>query len=171
MTEATSARSSVDVIVKRLASAPERATAVALPLRPEAWDTRVVGEWTRRDALAHLAASDLRAVARIRAALGEARPDELAAMDDVDAWNHAQVAARQEASVEALLTEYRANRRALVHLLQSIPPERFAGLTIRRGADVMALADYVSRIDRHDHEHIEQIGALPSSEEGEADAG
>lgn len=171
MTGATGARPSIDAILKRLASAPERATAAALPLRPEAWDARVAGEWTRRETLAHLATNDLRAMTRIHAALGEASAAELAALNDTDAWNREQVVSRRGASIEELLTEYRANRRALVRLLQSVPEERFGDLRIARGQDTMSLAEYVTRLDRHDDEHIQQIGAPPVSEEGEADAG
>jgi hypothetical protein len=44
-------------------------------------------------------------------------------------------------------------------------------LTIDRAGERVTLAEYVSRIDRHDDEHIAQIGAPPVSEEGEADGG
>ena len=148
MTDATETRPAIDALLKRLASAPERATGVALPLRPEAWNMRVAGEWTRRQTLAHLATNDVRSLLRIRAALGEARADELAD-NDTDAWNRAQVAARADASVETLLTEYRANRRALVRLLASIPPARIDQLAIDRAGQRVTLAEYVSRIDRH----------------------
>jgi hypothetical protein len=170
MTDATGTRPAIDALLKRLASAPERATGVALPLRPEAWDMPVAGEWTRRQMLAHLATNDLRAMLRIRAALGEANADELAAVKGTDAWNQAQVAAREGASIEALLTEYRANRRSLIRLLQSIPPERFGEIAVARAGAAMPLSEYLSRIDRHDDEHIAQIGAPPVDEEGEADA-
>ncbi|HXF51445.1 MAG TPA: maleylpyruvate isomerase N-terminal domain-containing protein [Dehalococcoidia bacterium] len=171
MTERIDTPPAVDAALKRLASAPERATGVALPLRPEAWDTPVAGEWTRRETLAHLASNDLRAMVRIRAALGEAGPEELAALADTDAWNREQVRSRAGASVEALLTEYRANRRALVRLLGSIPPEHFEELAVERAGERITLAEYVSRIDRHDDEHIAQIGAPPVGEKGDADAG
>lgn len=170
MTQRAGTSPSVDATLRRLASAPERATGVALPLRPEAWETLVPGGWTRRQALAHLASTDLRVMVRIRAALGEADPAELAAVSDTDAWNREQVRLRAEASVEALLTEYRANRRALVRLLQSVPPDRFDRPIDRHGQGI-SLAEYLSRIDRHDDEHIAQIGAPPVGEKGDTDAG
>lgn len=170
MTQRAGTSPFVEATLRRLASAPERATGVALPLRPEAWEMPVPGGWTRRQALAHLASNDLRVMVRIRAALGEADPAELAAVNDIDGWNREQVRLRAEASVEALLTEYRANRRELVRLLRSLPPDRF-DRPVERDGERIPLAEYLSRIDRHDDEHIEQIGAPPVSEKGETDAG
>lgn len=167
MTEATG--TGLDALLKRLASAPERATGIALPLRDEAWERPVEGGWTRRQTLAHLATNDLRAMVRIRAALGEASRSELDAVNDIDGWNQAHIEARRNVGVEALLSEYRTNRRALTRLLSSLPAARIPSLTVDRAGRPEPLSAYLTRIDRHDDEHLSQIASPGGHEEGERD--
>ena len=51
--------------------------------------------WTYHDVAAHVASNEVRLQTRLRSALGEASTEELAAVNDVEAWNEKTVGERR----------------------------------------------------------------------------
>ncbi len=146
-------------LLDRLTSAPARVRAVVANVDESGWRAPIAGDWTRWHVLAHLVTNDLRALTRVRVALGEATREELEAVNQTDVWNQRQVDARVGAAPDALLAEMESNRRELVRLLESIPEERRADFVIEGRTGPMSLADYLALVDGHDGEHIAELMA------------
>jgi hypothetical protein len=95
-----------------------------------AWDEVIHtgdGPWTRRQLLAHIAANDLRQLARIRVGAGVADDDARRTFEaqlETHAWNQARVDERAARTPAELIAEMRANREALIDLLESLTPEQ-----------------------------------------------
>jgi predicted RNase H-like HicB family nuclease/uncharacterized damage-inducible protein DinB len=117
----------------------------------------VVGGWTAKDLLAHIAAWDrweLREMMRMRA--GEA-PD-LSAVQDVDAYNAAVVAAWRERTLTEVLAELREARATWLVWLGALSEEEFFRHRPFEGEDWW-FSGCVEVQWRHDAEHAAQIAA------------
>lgn len=120
----------------------------------------VVGEWSVKDTLAHIAAWDQETRAVIYAFVTQDDPVfdyKISGKRGFAKWNAREVEKRRELSVAQILTEMEEARRELVDLVQglteeqlsrrAIPPWRYP-TTARRNLEIQA---------KHDQEHAEQI--------------
>jgi hypothetical protein len=151
-------------LLRELREGPLRVEAAALKVPADAWDEVIHtgdGAWTRRQLLAHMAANDLRQLVRIRIGAGIPEPgDDLAhaAELEVHDWNRARVSEREQLSIEALLAEMRANRAALVGLLESLTLEQRARPMPFRGQPT-PLAEMVPALLAHLDGHAAELTA------------
>ncbi|MDP2959417.1 MAG: maleylpyruvate isomerase N-terminal domain-containing protein [Longimicrobiales bacterium] len=127
----------------------------------DAWDEPgALPSWTHKDVLAHVAANDLRAHTRLRAALCQRDEAELAALRDVDAWNDRSVQERRERSVRELVDEMLALRHQTLRLLSRLREEHTAAtVTTTRGE--MPVPDYIHWVAVHEAEHAGHL--VPAS--------
>jgi uncharacterized damage-inducible protein DinB len=120
----------------------------------------VVGEWSVKDTLAHIAAWDEETRAVIHAFVTQENPVfdyKISGKRGFAKWNAQQVEKRRDLSVAQILAELEEARRELVELVQvlteeqlnrrAVPPWRYP-TTARRNLEIQA---------QHDREHAEQI--------------
>jgi uncharacterized damage-inducible protein DinB len=120
----------------------------------------VVGEWSVKDTLAHIAAWDQETRAVIRAFVTQEEPVfdyKISGKRGFAKWNAQQVEKRRDLSVAQILAEMEEARQELVELVQglteeqlsrrAVPPWRYP-TTARRNLEIQA---------GHDREHAEQI--------------
>jgi len=115
----------------------------------------VLGGWTIKDMLAHIAAWDrweLREMKRM--ANGEA-PD-LTAVRDVDGFNAAVVAAWRDRTLDEVLAELQGARAAWVAWLQTLPEEEFFRRRLFEGED-WSFPGCVEVQWKHDAGHAAQV--------------
>jgi uncharacterized damage-inducible protein DinB len=115
--------------------------------------------WSYKDALAHVAANDLRSQGRIRDVLGEGDESELAALNETDAWNQRRVDERRERSVRELVDELAANRYETLRLLSRLQPEHLAAIVTLGDGSAHTVVDYVAFIGEHESLHAGQFVA------------
>ena len=115
-------------LIAALTLAPDGVERAVRAVPANAWDEVIHtgdGAWTRRQLLSHMAANDLRQLIRVRIGAGVALPGDSeahAAELEVHDWNRARVAERGALSIDDLLAEMHANRRALIALLRGLTP-------------------------------------------------
>jgi len=114
------------------------------------------GGWTYHDVAAHVASNEVRLQTRLRSALGEASPEELAAVNDVEAWNEQTVRERRGRSVREVADEFQAGRFETMEVLS-----RFTGETleaeIQLAAGTVPAREFVTRFSRHTSAHAGQL--------------
>ncbi len=122
----------------------------------------VVGEWSVKDTLAHIAAWDKETRAVIHAFVTQEDPVfdyRISGKRGFAKWNAREVEKRRDLSVAQILAEMEEARRELVELVQrlteeqlsrrAVPPWRYP-TTARRNLEIQA---------KHDQEHTAQIVA------------
>jgi len=120
----------------------------------------VVGEWSVRDTLAHIAAWDKETRTAIHAFVTQEDPVfdyKISGQRGFARWNAREVEKRRDLSVAQILAEMEEARQELVELVQglteeqlsrrAVPPWRYP-TTARRNLEIQA---------QHDREHAEQI--------------
>ncbi|MGD1996287.1 MAG: type II toxin-antitoxin system HicB family antitoxin [Anaerolineae bacterium] len=115
------------------------------------------GGWTAKDLLAHIAAWD-RWESREMKRMSTGDPPQLAAVDDMDAFNAAVVADWRERSLGEVLTELTDARAALVTWLQRLPDEEFFRRRPFRDWD-WSFPNCMEIQAKHDAEHAAQIAS------------
>jgi len=121
----------------------------------------VVGEWSIKNLLAHLAAWDLVVAQALpeRLATGET-PEALRLIAaDEDAWNALQIAEGEELTPEDQLVELEWTRSVLVQYLRSLGDATLAGSAPWRGWDGTVAEYILEGVVAHEREHREQIAA------------
>lgn len=123
-------------------------TTAALPITPQ---------WTAREVLAHLAAAELGHNLVIRRLLA-GEPTELPGFD-LDAYNQAEVAARQGRSLAELIAEYRANRAATLALLDTVSETDWDKGGLHPGGFATTVAGTFRVIVIHEQRHLRELRA------------
>ena len=113
--------------------------------------------WAVHDVLAHLAGAELGHQQVIRALLAGDTPDTTGF--DLDAFNAADVAARRNASLPALLNELAANRLATLALLDSISPDDWDRAGYHPGGFDTTVAGVFRISAIHEKRHVKEIRA------------
>jgi len=122
----------------------------------------VVGDWTVKDLLVHIAAWD-RWEERTMRSMAARKVADLAATEDFDRTNAGFVAAWREHSLEAVLAELGEARADLLAWVEGLPEEVFFEPRFHGGDDWSFPA--VLQIQwEHDFEHAEQIAAWREAE-------
>src|SRR5207253_1560008 len=92
----------------------------------DAWEEQALSDgWTYHDVAAHVSSNEVRLQTRLRSALGEASPQELATVNDIEAWNETTVTERRGRSVRQIANEFEAGRFGTMQVLS-----RFTGETL-----------------------------------------
>ncbi|MCL7452080.1 MAG: DinB family protein [Anaerolineae bacterium] len=130
----------------------------------------VVGDWTAKDLLAHVAAWDRWAETTMRAMVAGQEPD-FGAVEDIGAANERFVAAWRSSDLQTVLAELAAARASWVGWLESLPVEEFFRARSYGGYD-WTFPDVPLRVQwQHDAEHAEQIAAWRQAEKAGGRAG
>ena len=149
--------------LRELAAMPETVADQIRSIPSERWEAPVwqaEGGWNRRQLLAHLASINLRQTLRARLAAGVPDPSgitDASTLPPIDEWNVVEVGQRSTMTVDQIMEEFRANRRELVGLIESISPEQRSGIRISRGSETMSFAEWLPFMIRHDREHLADI--------------
>jgi hypothetical protein len=120
--------------------------------------TSILGDWTVKELLAHIAAWDRWQNGVMRAMVAGEEPD-LTAGEDFDTANAAFIAPWRQQSLDAVLAELKAARREWIAWLANLPVEEYFRRRSYGGYDWSFYADPVQVQWQHDAEHAEQIAA------------
>jgi uncharacterized damage-inducible protein DinB/predicted RNase H-like HicB family nuclease len=126
----------------------------------------VVGTWTVKDLLTHIAAWDRWEEQTMRAMVAGEEPD-FAAVQDIDAANAAWVAAWHDREVSEVLAELQAARADWVAWLESLPEEGFFRPRSYHGYDWTFSTVPLQIQWAHDAEHAAQIAAWREAQGGQ----
>jgi uncharacterized damage-inducible protein DinB len=120
----------------------------------------VVGEWSVKDTLAHIAAWDKEIRTVVHAFVTQENPVfgyKISGKQGFAKWNAREVEKRRDLSAVQILAEMEGARRELVKLVEGLPEEQLSRevvppwrwpKTVRRNVEILA---------EHDREHAEQI--------------
>jgi len=125
--------------------------------------------WTVKDLLAHVAAWD-RWQHRAMTAMVAGEEPEVAAVEDVDAFNAAAVDAWRDRTLSDVLGELRTAREAWVTWLRDVPLEPFFESREHQGWD-WAFPNCLNVQWQHDAEHADQLAAWRSELALKSDTG
>jgi uncharacterized damage-inducible protein DinB len=128
----------------------------------------IVGDWTVKDVLAHIAAWDrwsLESMQRVVAG----RPPDLALAGDEDAFNAVHVAAWRDRSLADVLIELQAARTDVLAWLEGLSDEDVLRRRVVDGED-WSLPAWIDIYAEHDEEHTAQIAESTFSDTPLADA-
>jgi DinB family protein len=121
----------------------------------------VVGDWSIKNVLAHLAAWDLVVAQALPERLATGQTPEVLKLitADEDAWNALQVDEGEELTPEDQLAEFEWTRSVLLQYLRSLDDATLAKRAPWQGWDD-TLAEYIMQgVGAHEHEHTEHIAA------------
>jgi uncharacterized damage-inducible protein DinB len=118
-------------------------------------ETPVLGDWTVKDMLAHIAAWDRWEDGAMRSLLAGDVPD-LASVVDVDAYNAAAVADSRSRSIAEVLSEMESVRNTWIDWLESLAEEAFFQPRFVEGGD-WSFPGCLPIQWRHDAEHAREI--------------
>jgi uncharacterized damage-inducible protein DinB len=116
----------------------------------------ILGNWTLKEALSHIAGWDeesLNATGRI---LEFNKPESLDW--EVDDWNAKEVARRKDMAIDEILQEMRKNHNKFLEILSNLEEEQFKSPVAAklRGKDVNILF-IVNEVIEHDKEHTREL--------------
>ena len=117
----------------------------------------VLDGWTIKDLLAHVAAWDRWELREMRH-MASGEPPDLSAIQDMDGYNAAVVAAWRDRTLAEVLAELQDARAAWVSWLQTLPNEEFFRERLFAGED-WSFPGCVEVQWQHDAEHTAQIAA------------
>ena len=140
----------LDADRERLLQAVEGLSAQEMAAAP------AVGEWTVKDILGHITAWEWEAVKTVEQTLAGQRPD-LLDIEDMDAWNAAQVAAWRDRPLDEVLTELHRSRQALVEAISRLDEAQFEAADAfpqLGGSSLRQLLDW-----KHDRHHAADLEA------------
>ena len=126
----------------------------------DAWEDEALSDgWTYHDIAAHVSSNEVRLQTRLRSAMGEASPEELAAVNDVEAWNEQTVAARRGRSVRELADEFQSGRFGTMQVLGRFTKETLASPVTRGDGSTVPSSEFVTLLSRHTSAHAGQLVA------------
>jgi uncharacterized protein (TIGR03083 family) len=119
------------------------------------------GGWTYHDLAAHVASNEVRLQTRLRSALGEASERELAAVNDVEAWNEKRVEERRGWTVRQIADEFQAGRHGTMEVLSRFTGQTLGNPVIRGDGSTVPASEFVKLLTRHTSTHSAQL--VPAS--------
>ena len=124
----------------------------------DAWQEQALSDgWTYHDIAAHVSSNELRLQTRLRSALGEASPQELAAVNDIEAWNEKKVTERRGRSVRQIADEFEAGRFGTMQVLSRFTGETLGNAVKRGDGSTVRAAEFVKLLSRHTSVHAGQL--------------
>jgi uncharacterized protein (TIGR03083 family) len=124
----------------------------------DAWEEPAQnGGWTYHDVAAHVASNEVRLQTRLRSALGEASADELALVNDVEAWNEKAVAERRGRPVREIADEFQAGRFGTMQVLSRFTRETLGNPVTRGDGSTVPASEFVTLLSRHTSAHAGQM--------------
>src|SRR5437867_2183954 len=125
----------------------------------DAWGEQALSDgWTYHDVAAHVSSNEVRLQTRLRSALGEAAPEELAAVNDIEAWNATTVKEHRARSVRELADEFQSGRFGTMQVLSRFTAETLGAAVQLANATVPA-SEFVKGLSRHTSAHAGQLVA------------
>jgi uncharacterized damage-inducible protein DinB len=151
-----------DELIERFRQDVKRLLAAVDQLPPTLKKAPILGEWTLKDVLAHVAAWDRELLSAVDQLLAGKRPG-LIGYRESD-FNAGVIAATRSASLTDILREARAANRALLRRLRQLPSRRWRALSSHRRRDgraisVASLCEYTYQGGTHYAGHAAQIEA------------
>jgi hypothetical protein len=146
------------VLVRQDAARADLLTAIAGLDEATMASLPVVGNWTIKEVLAHIAGWAVWDLAAIRQVQAGEQPD-FAALQDVTSFNARHVEERRNWTVTEILDEMDATRTALEELLMAIPEEDIFRVGQFRGPHWENLAGWLRVAREHEEEHAVQLRA------------
>ena len=146
------------VLARQDAARAELLTAIAGLDEATMASLPVVGMWTIKEVLAHLAGWAVWDLETIRQIQSGGQPD-FAALQDVKSFNDRNVAERRGWTVAEILDELDTARTALEELLMAMPEEDIFQVGKYRGPHCENLANWLRVAREHEAEHAVQFRA------------
>jgi hypothetical protein len=115
--------------------------------------------WTYHDVAAHVSSNEIRLQTRLRSALGQVSREELAAVNDVEAWNAERVEERRGWPVRKMADEFQAGRFGTMEVLGRFTGETLAAPVTRGDGSTVPAAEFVKLLSRHTSAHAGQLVA------------
>jgi uncharacterized protein (TIGR03083 family) len=123
----------------------------------DAWEEQALSDgWTYHDVAAHLSSNETRLQTRLRSALGEASPEELAAVNDIESWNEKTVEERRSLSVREIADEFQSGRFGTMQVLSRFTGETL-GAAVRLANATVPASEFVKGLSRHTSTHAGQL--------------
>ena len=124
----------------------------------DAWGEPALEDgWTYHDLAAHVASNEVRLQTRLRSALGEASGEELATVNDVEAWNAKTVGQRREWSMREIADEFQAGRFGTMEVLSRFTAETLGNLVTRGDGSTVPASEFVTLLSRHTSGHAGEL--------------
>ena len=124
----------------------------------DAWEEQALSDgWTYHDVAAHVSSNEVRLQTRLRSALGEASPQELATVNDIEAWNETTVTERRGRSVRQIANEFEAGRFGTMQVLSRFTGETLGNAVKRGDGSTVPAAEFVKLLSRHTSVHAGQL--------------
>jgi hypothetical protein len=126
----------------------------------DAWDEQALSDgWTYHDIAAHVSSNEVRLQTRLRSALGETTEEELAAVNDVEAWNAKRVEERRGWSVREIADEFQAGRFGTMQVLSRFTGDTLENPVTRGNGSTVPASEFVKLLSRHTSGHAGQLVA------------
>ncbi|HET8944959.1 MAG TPA: maleylpyruvate isomerase N-terminal domain-containing protein [Dehalococcoidia bacterium] len=135
----------------------------AYSVAEDAWEAESAGcpGWTYHDIVAHVASNEKRREARLRSAIGDGSQAELAAINDVDAWNKQAVEARRGVPFRALIDELQSGWHGIQVALSRFGPDDLSLPVTLGGGETIPASEFLDRMAGHTSRHGGQL--VPAS--------
>ncbi len=129
----------------------------------DAWDDNSEGcpGWTYRGILAHLSSNEMRRHVRLQSALGEAHDEQLARINNVDAWNETAVAERNAWPIPRLVDELADGWNGIREALSRFQPQHLDAPVILGNDVTIPTREFLDRMSGHTARHAGQL--VPAS--------
>jgi hypothetical protein len=128
----------------------------------DAWGEQALSDgWTYHDVAAHVSSNEVRLQTRLRSALGDGSREELAAINDVEAWNAASVSERRGHSVRDVADEFQAGRFGTMQVLSRFTSETLSNPVMLGDGSTVPASEFVRLLPRHTSMHAAQL--IPGS--------
>jgi len=147
--------------MRRLEVSQEMFVRAAYSVADEAWgeESPACPGWTYHDIVAHIASNEVRRQTRLMSALGEASPEELDAINDIDGWNARVVADRREWTLRRLMDELASGWRGVLEVLSRFKSEDVARDVVLGNGQIMTADEFLKRMGAHTSRHAGQLVA------------
>ncbi len=145
--------------MRRLVIGQEMFVRAVYSVADDAWneESEAAPGWSYHDIAAHIASNEVRRETRLRSALGEANPEELAAINDIDGWNARVVAERREWPLRKLVDELLAGWQGILAVLSRFKAEQLASDIVLGNGQTITADEFMKRMSAHTSRHAGQL--------------